>query len=152
MDLFKKSFLKKLAQNEKVKPDFLIRQLETGRIVIPLNKKREIARPVAIGEGLKIKINTNIGISTEEADISDEIKKIKVAIEAGTDTIMDLSVGGQLEKIRNEILRECHVPLGTVPLYEIATIAEKNKGGFEKIDCDDIFSVLEKQAAAGVDF
>jgi phosphomethylpyrimidine synthase len=152
VELFKKNFLEKLAKSEKIELSFLLGQLAKGRVIIPLNKKREIARPVAIGEGLKVKINTNIGTSTQELDLVDEIKKIKVAIEAGTDTIMDLSVGGDLKKIRSEILRNASVPLGTVPLYQIATQVQKKKGSFEKIDFKDIFDVLYEQAQAGVDF
>ncbi|MDD5585112.1 MAG: phosphomethylpyrimidine synthase ThiC [Candidatus Omnitrophica bacterium] len=152
IDAFKKNFLKEIAKNEKVGFQFLREQLKRGRVVIPLNKKRKISRPVAVGEGFKVKINTNIGTSTQAADIADEIKKITVAIEAGTDTIMDLSVGGNLKKIRSEILRASSVPLGTVPLYEIATEVEKRKGSFEKIEFKDILDVLTAQAQAGVDF
>ncbi|UCG35611.1 MAG: phosphomethylpyrimidine synthase ThiC [Candidatus Omnitrophota bacterium] len=150
--MFKKSFLKDLAKKEKVKATFLEKQLEKGRVVIPLNRKREIPKPIAIGEGLKIKINANIGASTEETGIKDEIEKLKTAIEAGTDTVMDLTIGENLKKVRKEILKNCEVALGTVPIYEAAIEAEKKRGSFEKMTFDDIWGVLKSQAEQGVDF
>jgi len=150
--MFKKSFLKTLAKTEKVKVSFLEKQLEKGRVVVPLNNKREIPKPIAIGEGLKVKINANIGASTEEAGIKDEIEKLKTAIGAGADTVMDLSIGENLRKVRKEILKKCDIPLGTVPIYEAAIETEKKKGSFEKITFDDIWDVLKAQAQEGVDF
>ena len=150
--MFSKSFLKTLAKNEKVNTTFVEKQLQKGLAVIPLNKKRKIEKPVAIGEGFKIKINTNIGASTEESGIKDEIQKLHTAVEAGTDTVMDLSVGKNLNKVRRNILKKCQVPLGTVPLYQIASEVEKKRGSFEKIKFDDIWDVLKEQAEEGVDF
>ena len=150
--MFKKSFLKKLASSEKVTLSFLEKQLKKGRIVIPINNQRDLKRPIAVGEGLKVKINTNIGISTEKSNISAELQKLKTAIEAGTDTVMDLSVGPHLKKVRKAILKDCPIPLGTVPLYEIAEEVERRKGNFEKMDFSDIWDVLKAQAQEGVDF
>lgn len=150
--MFTKGFLKNIAERERVGISFLEKQLKKGRVVIPLNKKRELEKPVAIGEGFKIKINTNIGASTEENDIKDEVEKLKTAVRAGTDTIMDLSVGNNLKNVRKNILQECPVPLGTVPIYEIAAEAEKNKGSFERMTFDDILTVLNEQAREGIDF
>lgn len=151
--MFKKSFLKKLAKKETVTASFLEKQLRKGRIVIPINRKNKgIEKPTAIGEGLKIKINTNIGISTEKTNAKTEIEKLNTAIEAGTDTIMDLSVGSGLKSIRKKLMNESSIPLGTVPLYEIALDVERRKGSWEKMTFDDIEDVLKKQAEEGVDF
>ena len=150
--MFKKSFLKKLASTEKVSLSFLEKQITNGRVVVPINNKRDLKKPVAIGEGLKIKINTNIGISTEKSNTAAELEKLKTAIEAGTDTVMDLSVGPNLKQVRKSILKDCPIPLGTVPLYEIAEEVEKRKGSFEKMNFSDIWDVLKAQAEEGVDF
>lgn len=150
--MFKKSFLKKIAKKEKLSYSFLEQQLRTARIVIPFNKVRGIANPTAIGEGCKIKINTNIGTSSEAMAVKEEIEKVTAAVSAGSDTIMDLSVGGDLGKIRKEIIRNSSVPLGTVPVYEAAFKSERERGSFERMTFEDIFEVLTIQAKEGVDF
>ncbi|MDD4183437.1 MAG: phosphomethylpyrimidine synthase ThiC, partial [Candidatus Omnitrophica bacterium] len=149
--MFKKSFLKKIAQNEKVSLNFLEKQLQKGHVVIPVNSKRQIIPP-AIGGGFKVKVNANLGTSTERSDINEELKKLKVALECKADTIMDLSTGGNLAQIRRQILNSCPVPLGTVPIYEAAVKAESRHRGFEAMTFDDIWDVLSSQAQDGVDF
>jgi phosphomethylpyrimidine synthase len=143
---------KGIARREKVNPKFLQENIKKGRIVIPHNKKRKIAKPCGIGFGLFTKINANLGTSTEKSQISDELKKLEIALKYGTDTVMDLSIGGNLPKIRREILKNSPVPVGTVPLYEIAVRAQKTRGHFLKFNLDDILHVLENQAREGVDF
>ena len=150
--MFKKNFLKRIARNESVPFSLLEKGIKQGKIVIPLNKKSVISIPPAIGDNLKIKINTNIGISTKKSDINNEIKKMACAIKYGTDTIMDLSVGKKLIDARKKILKNCTVPLGTVPMYEIAHQVKQRKGSYEKITFDDIWDVLKLQAEQGVDF
>jgi len=150
--MFSQSFLKYVAKREAVKVDFLQRKINQGRAVILLNKKRQHANPVAVGEGLKVKINTNVGLSTKEIGLKNEIKKVTCAIKQGTDTIMDLSVGSNLQKLRKQIMKHCSVPLGTVPIYEIALESERKRENFEKMTFDDIWDVLKKQAEEGVDF
>ncbi|MCM8832146.1 MAG: phosphomethylpyrimidine synthase ThiC, partial [Candidatus Omnitrophica bacterium] len=152
MEFLNKNLLKKIAKIEKVEYKFLEKQINNGKAVILLNKKNSGKRYVAIGEGLKVKINTNIGTSTEHLQIQDEIKKLETAIKYGTDTIMDLSTAGDLSKIRKEIIKASTVPVGTVPIYEVAVIAEKKYGDFAKIRFDDIWDILKTQAEDGVDF
>lgn len=150
--MFSKSFLKEVAKREGVELAFLETQLAKGRVVIPCNKKSALKKAVAIGEGFKVKINANIGTSTEEADFKDELEKLRVAIEAGADAVMDLSTGGDLARMRKSIRENCSVVLGTVPIYEAALHAEKKRGNFEKMTFADIYEVLEAQAEDGVDF
>lgn len=150
--MFKRSFLKYLAKKENVHLSLLETNFLKGKIVIPLNKKKEIKKPVAIGEGLKIKVNTNIGTSPERREIEDELEKLAIAIKYGTDTVMDLSTGGDLKKIRKSIIENSSVPVGTVPIYEAAVEAEKKRKALEKIKKEDIFDILEEQAKQGVDF
>jgi phosphomethylpyrimidine synthase len=150
--IFNQSFLRKVASLEKVPLVFLEKQLKFKRAVILTNKKRKLLRPAAVGEGFKIKINANIGTSTERPDIKAEIEKLKVALEFSADTVMDLSIGGDLKKIRKQLLGNCPIPLGTVPIYEAAVAAQNRKGSFEAMTFDDIWDVLKLQADDGVDF
>jgi len=150
--MFKKSFIKQLAKKESVRVSFLEKQFAKGQIVIPLNNKRKITNPCAVGKGLKVKINTNVGLSTNELDVKVELEKIDCAIKHKSDTVMDLSVSENFQTLRDKILKSCPVPLGTVPLYEVALSAERRKKGFEEVTFNDIWQVLKKQAQEGVDF
>lgn len=143
---------RRVAYLEKIPPQLLLNRIKTGQIVILNNKTRKLSKPCAVGRGLKTKINANLGTSTDKSRLSFEIKKLEVAIKYGSDTVMDLSVGGDLKSIRREILSRSPVPVGTVPIYEIAVNAQKNKGNFLKFGIGDIFSTLETQAKEGVDF
>ena len=147
-----KTLIKKVAKLENISASFLEKQVKNNKAVILSNYKRNIPKPIAIGEGLKIKINTNIGTSTKKDDIEEELKKLKVAIENGTHTVMDLSVGKDLEKTRKMILKNSTVPVGTVPIYEAAVKCKERDGDFDKLTFDDIWEVLKKQAQEGVDF
>ena len=150
--MFTKSFIKEVAKHESVSAAFLERQIKRGHAVITTNNRRPIPRPAAIGQGLKVKINTNLGVSTLETDLDNEVKKLQVAVKAGADTVMDLSVGCDLANIRKTLLKNCPVPLGTVPIYQIVSEVERRKGDIAAITFDDIFDVLKQQAEQGVDF
>jgi len=144
--------MRKVARLEGIKPDLLMRLIRQGKAVIPLNKNHKIKKPCAVGSMLSTKINANIGTSTDESRISDEIKKLKVAIRYGADALMDLSVGGDLTKVRQEVLKYSSVPVGTVPVYEVAVRAQEKNNNFIKFDASDILDVLTEQAKQGVDF
>lgn len=144
--------MKRVATFEKIPPGVILNRIKTGQIVILNNKKRRLLRPCAVGYGLKTKINANLGTSTDKSRLSFEIKKLEVALKYGSDAVMDLSVGGNLNSIRREILSRSPVPVGTVPIYEIAVNAQKKKGNFLKFGIDDILTTLEIQAKEGVDF
>ena len=150
--MFSDIFLKKLARKEHVPFSYLKKQFENGKAVIPLNNKKEIKGITAIGEGLKVKVNTNIGTSTDIANLEGEIHKLKTAIDTGTDTVMDLSIGENIGKIRKVIIKNSSVPVGTVPIYEVAQEVEKKRGSIDKIKMDDIMDVIKEQASDGVDF
>ncbi|RKZ21187.1 phosphomethylpyrimidine synthase [bacterium] len=144
--------MRNIAEKEGRSPEYIRDGIANGRIVIPLNRNRSIEKICAIGEGLKTKVNANIGSSTDLADVNIELEKARVAEEAGTDTIMDLSTGGDIDGIRKEIIKHTNVPLGTVPIYQAAIEVVDKKGGIVFMTKDDIFSVIEKQAKDGVDF
>jgi len=103
------------AQSEHMDPATLRDRIAAGRVVIPRNRKRREIRPVAVGEGLTIKVNANVGSSRDHADIALEMEKMRAAVAAGADAVMDLSTGGPIDEIRRAILAECPVPIGTVP-------------------------------------
>lgn len=150
--MFKQSLLKKIAKKESVSLTFLEKQLALGEAVIVANKNKKIETPIVVGDGFKIKVNTNIGISPHRPDISSELKKLKIAIAAGTDTVMDLSVGNGCGLARKEVLKHSTVAVGTVPIYEIASFVEQSKRSFEKLNFNDIYTILKAQAKEGVDF
>ncbi len=141
-----------VAAEEGVAVEDLLERVATGKVVIPANKNRELKRPVGIGEGLSVKVNANIGTSSDHIDVEEELAKLKAALEVGADAIMDLSTGGDLDTIRRRLLKETPVPFGTVPIYQAAIEIAQQKGGIVKMRVDDIFAVIEKQAKDGVDF
>ncbi|MDP2831381.1 MAG: phosphomethylpyrimidine synthase ThiC [Candidatus Omnitrophota bacterium] len=146
------ALMRKVARLEAIKPEALMRLIRSGRAVIPLNINHKIKNPIAVGTGLSTKVNANIGTSTDKSRIADEIQKLKTAIKYGADALMDLSVGGNLTQVRREVLKHSTVPVGTVPIYEVAVrAAEKNKN-FLKFSAQDILKVLTDQAEQGVDF
>lgn len=130
----------------------LLDKMSSGKIVIPANVNRTLRRPQAIGEGTRTKVNANIGTSSESSDLSNELEKLKVIESSGADAFMDLSTGGDLEKIRQELIRNASIPIGTVPIYQARIeLAQANKG-LRDMSIDDLFGVIEKQARGGVDF
>ncbi len=141
-----------VAEAEKIPLKSLQKKIAEGKIIIPKNNIHKIKKICGIGRGLRTKVNVNIGLSPDNQNIRDELKKLKVAIEYGTDTVMDLSVDGDIRKIRSLILKESIIPIGTVPIYEAAVNAKKRYGSFLKLKTDEIFSVIELQAKEGVDF
>ncbi|MFA6078466.1 MAG: phosphomethylpyrimidine synthase ThiC [Candidatus Omnitrophota bacterium] len=146
------SEMRSVAASEGLTPVFIRDGVSNGTIVIPKNLKRRIAKPCGIGTGLKTKINANIGTSKDSSSIPAELKKMSTAIDLGADAIMDLSTGMQIEETRRKILAHSSVPVGTVPIYQIVINGIKKYKTIKDITVDDMFAVLEKQAAEGVDF
>jgi len=141
-----------IAKNEEVRENLILKHIKSGKVVVPKNRIHDLNKPCGIGLGLRTKINANIGTSTDKSDIGEELKKLEIAVKYGADTVMDLSEGGNLKKIREEILKKSPIPVGTVPVYEIAVNAQKKKGDFLKFTKDDVLNTLESQAKEGVDF
>ncbi len=141
-----------VAREEGVSSEWLREKIATGRIIIPASRNHLGVKPVGIGEGLRIKVNTNIGTSSDHIDLEEELKKLEVSIQAGTDTVMDLSTAGDIDAIRKEIIRHSSIPVGTVPIYEAAIEAVRKHKALAKMRVEDIFEVIERQAEEGVDF
>src|SRR3972149_3227194 len=108
------------AKEEGVAPERMRKLVAEGRAVIPRNRVRGEIRPVAIGEGLRGKVNANVGPPGAGADISLELEKMRAAVAAGADAVMDLSTGGPIDEIRRAILAQCPEPIRTVPLPQTA--------------------------------
>jgi phosphomethylpyrimidine synthase len=140
-----------VSKNEGMPPELLKSRIKDGKIVLIKNLKRKI-NPCGVGEGLRVKVNANVGTSKDSSSVDKELRKMNAAIKYGADTIMDLSTGGDIKKIRRLILKNSVVPVGTVPIYEIAIMAAKRRGHISRIKAQDILDVLEAQAAEGVDF
>jgi phosphomethylpyrimidine synthase len=138
-----------IAQDEGVEAQALCAEMAAGRLVIPANKVhlKVGLQPVGIGRILRTKVNANIGTSSERCSLEAEIGKLETALAAGADAVMDLSTGGDLDKIRVELLSRCTVPFGTVPIYQV--IQDRN---VEDVDEKVILETIEKQAKQGVDF
>lgn len=144
--------ISRIAKEEHALEDDLIRLVAEGLVVIPKNANRSLRKPCGIGKGLRVKINANVGTSADFPDADPEIAKLRAAIAAGADTVMDLSSGGDIAAIRRMMLAESPVPLGTVPIYQAAVRAAEQKGSVVSMTEDDMFGVIEEQARDGVDF
>jgi phosphomethylpyrimidine synthase len=141
--------MRTVAKNEQIPAQTVCKEIAAGKLVIPANKihlKKNLI-PIGIGRAVTIKVNANIGTSSASSSVKNELKKLKAALDTGADTIMDLSTGGDLDKIRTKIIDNCPVPFGTVPIYEMI-IGRDVKDINSKI----ILDTIEKQAKQGVDF
>ena len=141
-----------VALKEHVNVEWLRDQVAEGRVVIPANPRHNRLVPCGIGEGLFVKVNANIGTSSDKSVLEDEVAKLRVSLEAGADAIMDLSTGSQIDVCRKNILEESTIPVGTVPIYQAVVETVEEKGGLVNLSVDKIFEVIEKQAQEGVDF
>jgi phosphomethylpyrimidine synthase len=144
--------MERVAAYEQVDVEWLRKQMASGRVVIPANRRHERLVPCGIGEGLTVKVNSNIGTSSDRAVLDEEMEKLKVSIQAGADTVMDLSTGKDMDVTRNRILAESTVPIGTVPIYQAIVETVEEKGALVELSAEKIFEVIEKQAQEGVDF
>ncbi len=136
--------MKKVAVDEHLSAEAVRRSVAAGTLAIPYNPRHKNNQTIGIGKGLKIKVNANIGTSADYPNIADELKKLKAALDARTDTVMDLSTGGDINAVRRKIISKCPVPLGTVPIYQAVHD--------DKMTVDGMFDVIEEQARDGVDF
>ena len=144
--------IRTVAKAEKIAPDSLLPLICTGQVVIPYNPNHAPGRPCAIGRSLRTKVNVNIGTSADFPRLADELSKVGIALKYEADTIMDLSTGGDLRRIRRCILARSPIPLGTVPVYQAAIAAIDHRRSIVKMTVDDLFAAIESQAQEGVDF
>jgi len=143
--------IQNVANFEKIDEEKIRKRVASGKIVIPFNKIHS-PHALGIGKGLRVKVNANIGTSREHCDVGEEIQKVKVALDAKTHAIMDLSTGGDLDEIRRRLLEESTIPFGTVPIYQTGIEAVEEHGALIDMKADDMFNTFERQAKQGVDF
>jgi phosphomethylpyrimidine synthase len=143
--------MEQIAAQEGVAPEFLRRGVAEGTIVILHNNRRR-GCPVAVGSGLRTKVSASIGLYGDSSRIADEQAKIEAAVSAGSDAIMDLSVSGDIDAMLRHSLSATDRPVGTLPLYQAVSEAAGKYGSSTKMETDQLFEVIERQAAAGGDF
>ncbi|MDP9835542.1 phosphomethylpyrimidine synthase [Neorhizobium huautlense] len=132
-----------------ITPEFVRREVAEGRAVIPANINHPEAEPMIIGRNFLVKINANIGNSAVTSSMAEEVEKMVWAIRWGADTVMDLSTGRNIHNIREWIIRNSPVPIGTVPLYQAL---EKVGGIAEDLSWEVYRDTLIEQAEQGVDY
>ena len=121
-------------------------------MVLLANINHKNVKPVLIGQPAKIKVNANIGTSPLICSHAEEMEKLQVLEKAGADTYMDLSIGGDLDSIRKDMISSSSLPIGTVPLYAAAKRNTDKGKTVEQLDFEEVFEEIEKQAEMGVDF
>lgn len=141
-----------VAKAEKRPAEYVRDGVAGGTIVIPVNELRRGKHAIGVGAGLRTKVNANIGSSSDEADIDLEIEKLRAAVEAGTDAIMDLSTGGDIGAIREALIKASPVTVGTVPIYETAIRAIRSGRPMVEMTGDEMLATIEDHLASGVDF
>ncbi|MEM4674224.1 MAG: phosphomethylpyrimidine synthase ThiC [Pyrobaculum sp.] len=143
--------LRVLSKVEGLSIEKLRDRVASGQVVVIRNVERPSERLVAIGKGLTTKINVNLGTSTEVVDLDAEMKKVEIA-NKWADTVMDLSVGGNLDEIRRMVLARSKIPVGTVPVYQAFIESFSKRGGGAYFSEDDLFKTVERQLKDGVAF
>lgn len=138
----------KAAAREKAQAGLLLKEVAAGRAVVPANVNHKNLFPAAIGKAFTCKINVNLGTSGMGSALRQELKKLELAARLGADAVMDLSTGGDLPRIRREVIKNSPMPVGTVPMYD----ALKRAGGIKGITPRLLLEVIEEHAEAGVDF
>jgi phosphomethylpyrimidine synthase len=144
--------IKYVAEHENLSSEIVMQHVSEGTIVIPANINHHNLVPCGIGSELTVKVNANIGTSSEVGNVYSELEKLRTALRFGADAVMDLSTGGDITAIRKSILAASTLPIGTVPIYQVGIEAIEKNGAIVNMTVDDIFSIIEQQAKEGVDF
>lgn len=141
--------MKIVAEKENMDINVLVGRMAEGKIIIPANKNHKNLSPEGVGEGLRTKINVNLGISKDENDVEKEFVKVRKALELKAEAIMDLSSFGKTEEFRQKLVAESPAMIGTVPVYDAIGFYDKE---LKDITEDEFIKVVEKHAKDGVDF
>jgi len=137
-----------IAGRERLEPELIRAEVARGRMIIPANINHPNLEPMCIGVASKCKINANIGNSATTSNIDEEVAKLHYAVKYGADTLMDLSTGGDIPRIRKAIIGASPIPIGTVPIYEALTRVRR----VEDLNINVMLEVIEEQAEQGVDY
>lgn len=137
-----------VAQVEDIPTELIRDEIARGRMIIPANINHTSLKPMGIGIAARCKINANIGNSAVTSDVDQELEKLHMAVHYGADTVMDLSTGGAIDKIRLGVIQASPVPIGTVPIYQ----ALQNVKKVEDLTEETLIDMVEHQAKQGVDY
>ena len=141
-----------VADQEGLSPEYIRSGISEGAIVILHNTKRSGVKLCGVGAGLRTKVNANLGASPDDCSISNEMEKLEAAVKYGADTIMDLSIGGDLDEFRRRFLDGSPIPVGSVPIYNAAAEAVRNEKSVVEMTADDMFASIERHVSDGIDF
>ena len=144
--------MRQVAEAEQLTAEAIRERVARGTVAICANINHAGLKPAGIGEGLRTKVNANIGTSSTFPDIEPELEKLDAAVRAGADSVMDLSTGNHIDESRRRIIAHSPVMVGTVPLYEATVTAIKRHGAVVEMTADDILQTIERQAKDGADF
>jgi phosphomethylpyrimidine synthase len=140
--------MRHVAEREGLEPEQVRDEVARGRLIIPANVNHPESEPMGIGIATRCKVNANIGNSALSSNVANELCKLELSIRFGADTVMDLSSGGDIPRIREAILRHSRLPVGTVPIYEAVSRVER----VEDLTAEQMLGVIEEQAKQGVDY
>ncbi|MCP4714518.1 MAG: thiamine biosynthesis protein ThiC, partial [Deltaproteobacteria bacterium] len=143
--------MNEVAEKEQIAPKLLRERIASGQVVI-IKDHQNGSVPVGIGKGLRTKVNASIGTSSDIVDEELELRKALVAQENGADTLMELSVGGDLDLIRRKVINGVDLPVGNVPLYQAFCEARRKHHNSDKLDEELLFELIERQCADGIAF
>ncbi|MCP4221386.1 MAG: phosphomethylpyrimidine synthase ThiC [bacterium] len=144
--------MRTVAAKESIDDEKLRQLVAEGKVVIPANINHENLDPIGIGKCLSTKINANIGTSGDFDKIEDELKKIEMVVKYKADTVMDLSTGGDVDRIRRALIGECTIPFGNVPVYQMAKDIAAKGSTFVNMSAEEMLEYIENQAKDGVDY
>lgn len=144
--------MREAVKGEPISAEELRDLIAAGRAVLPRNRNHSFPILRAIGQGLKTKVNANLGTSGECCSMEMEEEKLKAALDAKTDSIMDLSTGGDLGEFRRFFLEHSPVTVGAVPIYMLATEMMARHQSLDKMDSDQLLRSIEKQCSEGLDY
>ncbi|WP_027187274.1 phosphomethylpyrimidine synthase ThiC [Desulfovibrio cuneatus] len=142
----------RLALEEGLAPEAIAAAIEDGSMVLLGNPAHPHVQPIVVGQPSRVKVNANIGTSPLNHCLQTELQKIDTAVQAGADTVMDLSIAGNLEAIRTGMLARCSAPLGTVPMYAVGQVYLDAQRDIAEMDPELLFQEIARQAEQGVDF
>ncbi|MGB3210726.1 MAG: phosphomethylpyrimidine synthase ThiC [Desulforhopalus sp.] len=140
------------AKDASISSEALRERIALGTAIICHNNRHLTGKPLAVGAGIKTRVNANIGTSKDDTSIDNELEKARIAVNAGADSIMDLSTGGPIDEIRAAIIAETNICIGSVPLYQAACDTVKKGQAIVDMTVADIFAGIKKHLDDGVDF
>jgi len=142
--------MRRVAEKEELPVELVRDEVASGRMIIPANVNHLAMKldPIGIGKKCSVKINANFGNSAVTSNIDEEVEKLHWAVHYGADTVMDLSTGGDIDRIREAIIENSTVPVGTVPIYQ----AVQQVKAIEDLTPDDFVGMIEHQAKQGTDY